>query len=83
MVQLFIFLTFDVQFKLLHKCVCFYYLGIYDNSKPLVLQKPESTAISEADGFMKRLQTLKMKASLACSTSVGKRNKNHLLDQSA
>ncbi|XP_029345564.1 protein mini spindles isoform X2 [Acyrthosiphon pisum] len=56
--------------------------GICDNSKPLVLQKLESAATSEADGFMKRLQTLKMKASLACSTSVEKRNKNHPLDQS-
>lgn len=69
--------------KFLHECIYFYYLGIYDNSKPLVLQKPESAATSEADGFMKRLQMLKMKASLACSTLVGKRNKNDLLDYSA
>jgi len=64
-------------------CICFYYSGIYDNSKPLVLQKSESAATSEADGFMKRLQTLKMKASLACSASAEKRNKNNLLDLSA
>ncbi|KAL5234313.1 hypothetical protein ACI65C_001723 [Semiaphis heraclei] len=57
--------------------------GIYDNSKPLVQQKSESAATSEADGFMKRLQTLKMKASLACGTMTEKRNKNNLLDLSA
>jgi len=43
-------------------------------------QKSESAATSEAEGFMKRLQTLKMKASVACRVLGGKRNKNNLLD---
>jgi len=57
------FLILDVQFKLLYECICLiYYLGIHDDFKPLV-QKPDTATVSEADGFMKRLQILKMKAS--------------------
>lgn len=73
--------TCDVQFKSLHECISFYYLGIDVNFKSALLQKSESATTSEAEGFMKRLQTLKMKASVACRVLGGKRNKNNLLDQ--
>jgi len=73
--------TCDVQFKSLHECISFYYLEVNDNFKSPSSQKSESAATSEAEGFMKRLQTLKMKASVACRILGGKRNKNNLLDQ--
>jgi len=63
---------------LLQECISFYYLGIDDNSKSLLSQ---SATVSEADGFMKRLQTLKMKASAAGGVLDRKRNKNNILNQ--
>lgn len=42
------------------------------NFKSVLTQKSESAATSEAEGFMKRLQTLKMKASVACRVLGGK-----------
>ncbi|XP_026810117.1 LOW QUALITY PROTEIN: protein mini spindles-like [Rhopalosiphum maidis] len=57
------------------------YHGIDDNSKSLLSQKSQSAIVSEADGFMKRLQILKMKATAVSGVLDGKRNKNNLLNQ--
>ncbi|XP_050054425.1 protein mini spindles-like isoform X3 [Aphis gossypii] len=46
--------------------------GVDVNFKSTMSQKSESAATSEAEGFMKRLQTLKMKASVACRVLGGK-----------
>lgn len=47
------------------------------------MRKPESAAASEADGFMKRLQILKMKASReeAYCASNGECNGNNRLEE--
>ena len=84
MSRVFFFLTFNVLFT--------FYLSIYfcsgnnDNLKPITsvpIRKPESAAASEADGFMKRLQILKMKASReeTYDASNGECNGNNRLDE--
>lgn len=47
------------------------------------MRKPESAAASEADGFMKRLQILKMKASREESNDIPNKecNGNNRLDE--
>lgn len=60
--------------------------GNNDNLKPITsmpIRKPESAAASEADGFMKRLQILKMKASReeTYSASNGECNGNNRLEE--
>ncbi|XP_008189868.1 protein mini spindles isoform X2 [Acyrthosiphon pisum] len=60
--------------------------GNNDSLKPITsmpIRKPESAAASEADGFMKRLQILKMKASReeTYGASNGECNGNNRLDE--
>lgn len=77
--------TINVLFAF-YVSVCFYYTGNNDSLKPITsmpLRKTESAAASEADGFMKRLQILKMKASReeTYGASNGECNGNNRLDE--
>lgn len=63
----------------------FYNLGNNDGLKQITsipMRKTESAAASEADGFMKRLQILKMKASEEVyGASIGECNGNNRPDE--
>lgn len=66
--------------------IYFYILGNNDNLKPISsthMRKPELAATSEADGFMKRLQILKMKASREEANDISSKecNGNNRLDE--
>jgi cytoskeleton-associated protein 5 len=70
----------------LYLYINFYILGNNDNLKPIPstqMRKPESAAGSEADGFMKRLQILKMKASREEANDISNKecNGNNRLDE--